>query len=160
MYDWNQVGIGNRNQSPISVLVSELKSFSKTKTFTFKFFSFFPLLSWGYEFLKAWSLKMIWKYLKFGSKFGFKGPFVMEKIPHIIGNYILSLKYGFGIYRLRYWPHVSTKIVVLVVHYQQRIKSINASFWWNIKKYSNFWTQLKKSFSQYNFQQLNKSTML
>ena len=33
----------------------------------------------------------------FGRKFGFKGPFMMEKIPHAIGNQILSLKCSFGI---------------------------------------------------------------
>ena len=34
----------------------------------------------------------------FGIKFGFRGPFLMEKeLPHAIGNYILPLKCGFGI---------------------------------------------------------------
>ena len=33
----------------------------------------------------------------FGRKFGFKGPFMMEKIPHAIGNYILPLICSFGI---------------------------------------------------------------
>ena len=39
-------------------------------TFSFKFFSFFPFLSWGYKFLKAWKItqifqKIIWKYSLF-----------------------------------------------------------------------------------------------
>ena len=33
----------------------------------------------------------------FGRKFGFRGLFMMEKIPHPIGNQILPLKCGFGI---------------------------------------------------------------
>ena len=33
----------------------------------------------------------------FGRKFGFRGPFMMEKIPHAIGNQILPLKCSFGI---------------------------------------------------------------
>ena len=33
----------------------------------------------------------------FGRKFGFKGPFMIEKIPHAIGNQILPLKCSFGI---------------------------------------------------------------
>ena len=41
--------------------------------------------------------KIIQKSLKFGSKFGFRGPVMMEKIPNTIVNYILSLKCGFGI---------------------------------------------------------------
>ena len=91
--------------------------FFQNQNFHFQIFLIFSTSFLGIWVFKSLILKMIWKYLKFGSKFGFKGPFVMEKIPHIIGNYILSLKYGFGIYRLRYWPKVSTKIVVLVVHY-------------------------------------------
>ena len=33
----------------------------------------------------------------FGRKFGFKGPFMMEKVPHAMGNQILPLKCGFGL---------------------------------------------------------------
>ena len=33
----------------------------------------------------------------FGRKFGFRCPFMMEKIPDAIGNLILPLKCGFGI---------------------------------------------------------------
>ena len=33
----------------------------------------------------------------FGRKFGFRGPFMMEKNPHAIGNQILPLKCRFGI---------------------------------------------------------------
>ena len=33
----------------------------------------------------------------FGIKFGFRGPFMMEEIPHAISNQILPLKCGFGI---------------------------------------------------------------
>ena len=33
----------------------------------------------------------------FGIKFGFRGPFRMEKIPHAISNLILPLKCGFNI---------------------------------------------------------------
>ena len=43
----------------------------------------------------------------FGRKFGFRGPFMMEKTPHAIGNQILTLKCGFGIgYGIgrKYWP--------------------------------------------------------
>ena len=36
-------------------------------------------------------------FLIFGSKFGFRGPFVMGKITHTIDNYIFPLKWGFGI---------------------------------------------------------------
>ena len=43
------------------------------------------------------SLKVILKYLIFGSKFGFRGPFMIEIIPHTIGNWIFPLKCGFGI---------------------------------------------------------------
>ena len=32
-----------------------------------------------------------------GRKFGFRGHFMMEKIPHAIGNQILPLKWYFGI---------------------------------------------------------------
>ena len=59
--------------------------FSKTETFSFKFFSCFLLFSRNMSFSKLEnkprSSKIIWKYLRFGSKFGFKGLFVMEKCP-------------------------------------------------------------------------------
>ena len=35
---------------------------------------------------KPRSSKIIQKYLMFGRKFGFRGPFMIEKIPHAIGN--------------------------------------------------------------------------
>ena len=49
--------IGNRNQGPISVSVSEPKLFSKTKLFFSKIlkFSHVFLLIRGYKFLKAWN---------------------------------------------------------------------------------------------------------
>ena len=41
----------------------------------------------------------------FERKFGFRGPFMMEKIPQAISNQILPLKCGFG-YGIgqKYWP--------------------------------------------------------
>ena len=33
----------------------------------------------------------------FGRKFGFRGPFMMEKTPHAISNQILPLECSFGI---------------------------------------------------------------
>ena len=43
----------------------------------------------------------------FEIKFCYRGPFMIEKIPHVIGNQILPLKCGFGIsYGIgrKYWP--------------------------------------------------------
>ena len=73
-------GIGNRNQSPISV--SEPKFFfpkPKLSVSNFSHVSHFFLGDMSFYKLenKPRSSKIIWKYLKFGSKFGFKGPFVM-----------------------------------------------------------------------------------
>ena len=51
------------------------------------------------------SSKIIGKYLKFGSKFRFKVPFVMEKIPHTISNYYLDSPFEMLFwYLLWYWP--------------------------------------------------------
>ena len=46
------LGIGNRNQGPISVSVSELKFFSGNRYFLFKFFSFFPTSLGNISFYK------------------------------------------------------------------------------------------------------------
>ena len=82
-------GIRNRNQGPILVSVSEPKLFfPKPKLFPiFSNFVMFFLFLVGYEFLKAWNWTLLFKNnlkisLIFGSKFGFRGPFMMEIIPH------------------------------------------------------------------------------
>jgi hypothetical protein len=53
-------------------------------------FHVFPLLGAGYTFLLASnahrSSKIIYNYLIFDSKYGFRGPFMMENIPHTIST--------------------------------------------------------------------------
>ena len=89
-------GIGNQNQGPISVFVSEQILFPETKTFffTFKKKSCFPLLGGDVSFYKLKnkhrSSKMIWKYLKFGSKFGFRCIHIWRKM--VLG-YLKILNY-------------------------------------------------------------------
>jgi hypothetical protein len=43
-----------------------------------------------YKFVKTWNWTQIFKsylkFLKFGSKFGLRASFMIEKIPHAIGN--------------------------------------------------------------------------
>jgi hypothetical protein len=63
-------GIRNQNSGPILVSVSEPIFFSET--FFFKLFSFFHKRE-----NKPRSSKIIQKYLIFGRKFGFRGPFMM-----------------------------------------------------------------------------------
>ena len=65
--------------------------FSETKTpFFFKFYSLFPASWRSTNFYKLENKsspsKIIQKYVMFGRKFGFRSLFMMEKIPHAIGN--------------------------------------------------------------------------
>ena len=85
---------GNRNQGLI--LVSEPKKISETETFSFQMFfsnssNIFSSSLWNLSICilenEPKSLKDILKYLIFGSKFGFGGPFMMEKIPIIYIGY-------------------------------------------------------------------------
>ena len=95
-------GIRNLNQGPILVSEPEPFFFPKTKLFFSNFSHFFPLLGGMQVFI---SLKInpdlqkeSKKYLMFGGKFGFRGPFYDgKKIPHAISNYILPIKCGYGI---------------------------------------------------------------
>ena len=76
------LGIGNRIQSPIWVLKLNF-FFPKPKLFFFRFYSFFPNSWWNTSFYKLENKpspsKIIQSYLMFGRKFGFRGPFIVEK---------------------------------------------------------------------------------
>jgi hypothetical protein len=82
-YEASGFGIGNLNQGPISVLVSEPKLFfPKQKLFFPKFFfkiqifvMFSHFLGWYRFYLKNLEIFII-----IGNKFGFSGPLMMEKI--------------------------------------------------------------------------------
>ena len=70
------IGIGNWNQCPISVRIS-----NRTNPFFGQiFFSYFsPFFRLLFHFLGGYKF---WKALIFGIKFYFRGPFMMEKIPN------------------------------------------------------------------------------
>ena len=98
-------GIGNRNQGPILVL--ELKLFLLIFFFSFFFslFHVFPLLG---TVLKSLKLNThLQKYLIFGSKLGFRGPFIL-----CIGNYISSIEMlwyqpkNMGHFGFRFWTYI------------------------------------------------------
>jgi hypothetical protein len=79
---WSSFGIG----------IGAKTFLSETKTYLFYFiqnfsnFIMFFCIFRGYEFLKTWNWTQIFKneliFLIFGTKFGFRGPFMIEKIPH------------------------------------------------------------------------------
>ena len=74
--------------------------FLKPKLNLLKFSHVFCFLG-GYGFQKPKIgqrfSKIIIKFFIFACKFGLRGPFMIEKIPHNIGNQILFLKCGFSI---------------------------------------------------------------
>ena len=71
--------------------------FFRNRNFFFFFFKFFWIFFLYFCFLGEYKIlktsKVILKSWKFGSKFGLKGSFMIEKIPHTI----FPLKCGFGI---------------------------------------------------------------
>ena len=149
--------IGNWNQCPILVSVSWL--ILSPKLFFFKIFKLSHVFLFLFFFklkIEHRSSKTILKSWKFGRKLGSRGPFMIEKMPHTIGNKIFLLKYGFRIsYRIgwknkpiRVLVSVSdqTKIVVSVVHYssvhgkKQTHRQKKLSIYWLLRR---FWDSSK-----------------
>ena len=73
--------IGNQNPGPHSVSVLKL-FYPKPKPKFFSNLIMFFYFFGGYKFFKLEIFKNKLKSLIFGSKFGFRGPFTIEKIPH------------------------------------------------------------------------------